>query len=61
MILRTVAWDGLPPAAGDVVQLPDGTLHVVDRVAEGAGVGHWRLECRPARVIQWRPATWVGA
>lgn len=58
LTLRTVAWDGPAPAAGDVVQLGDGSVAVVQLVAEGAGVGQYRLECAPARLIRWRGASW---
>lgn len=53
VILRSTAWDGLPPSVGDVVDHPDGILLVVS-VAEGPGVGQWTLVCEPVRVIKWR-------
>ena len=55
MILRTTEWEGLPPAPGDVVDLPDGERAVVTAVAMGAGIGHWTLTCQPARRIVWNP------
>jgi hypothetical protein len=58
--LRSAAWDGLPPAEGDVVRTADGQLLVVQAVAEGAGPGQYRLDCTEARVIDWRPASWVA-
>lgn len=58
LTLRSAAWDGPAPAPGDVVQLADGTVAVVQLVAAGAGVGQWRLECAPARLIRWRGASW---
>lgn len=61
MILRTVAWDGPAPAPGDVVQLPDQQLAVVQAVAAGPGVGQWRIDATPARLITWQPATWVSS
>lgn len=61
LTLRSVAWDGLPPAVGDVVRLhaDGGTLACVTDVAQGPGVGQWRITCEPARVIEWRQATWL--
>jgi len=58
--LRSVGWDGLPPAEGDVVRTPDGHLLLVTAVAEGAGPGQYRLDCTTPRVIDWRPASWAG-
>lgn len=55
MILRTAEWEGLDPAPGDVVRLPGGAVAIVEHVAQGAGPGQWRLDCRPARLIQWEP------
>lgn len=55
--LRSVAWDGDAPAPGDVVRSGDDVL-VVEAVAAGAGVGHWRLDCRRPRIIEWREASW---
>jgi hypothetical protein len=60
-VLRSVGWDGLAPAEGDVVRMPDGEHLLVVSVAEGAGPGQYRLDCTPARVIDWRPASWAGA
>lgn len=57
MILRSTEWEGLPPAPGDVVQLGDGQVAVVRQVAQGPGVGQWRLWCSPARLIRWQTAT----
>jgi hypothetical protein len=59
--LRSVGWDGLAPAEGDVVRMPDGQHLVVHAVAEGAGPGQYRLDCTEARVIDWRPASWAGS
>jgi len=61
LVLRSVAWDGLPPAPGDLVAHPDHGTLLVQLVAAGAGVGHWTLHCTRPRVITWRPASWVHA
>jgi hypothetical protein len=53
VILRTTEWDGLDPAPGDVIQLPDDQLAVVTAVASGPGLGQWRIDADPARVITW--------
>jgi hypothetical protein len=58
LTLRSVAWDGNAPAAGDLVHHPDHGHLVVELVAAGAGVGHWTLQCRVPRVIGWTPASW---
>lgn len=50
--LRSTTWDGLPPATGDVLLMGDDVC-VVERVAEGPGVGQYRLVVRVARVIRW--------
>lgn len=52
MILRSTEWEGMPPAAGDVVQDGD-QLHLVTAVAQGPGVGQWRLDVEPVRRIVW--------
>ena len=57
--LRSVAWDGMAPAAGDLVHHPDLGHLVVEAVAQGAGVGHWTLQCRVPRVIGWLPGSWA--
>lgn len=62
MILRSTEWDGLPPATGDVVQGlgPDGLgVGVVMAVAQGPGVGQWRMDVTPARAITWWPSARV--
>lgn len=56
MILRTTHWDGPAPAAGDVVQLDDTDVAVVQHVAAGPGPGQWRLTCQPTRLIVWWPS-----
>lgn len=38
-------WDGPAPQAGDVIQNDEG-MWLVETVAQGAGIGHWRLWCR---------------
>lgn len=55
MILRTVTWDGPPPAAGDIVITPNQTAYRVVTAAEGAGLGHWALDVEPVRLIRWTP------
>jgi hypothetical protein len=55
MILRSTTWDGLPPAVGDVVQLDADQVAVVRSVAQGPGVGQWRIDAEPARLITWWP------
>lgn len=57
MILRTVEWDGPDPAPGDVLRLsPALTLHLVETVAAGAGLGQWTIEIGPPlRIIEWDP------
>lgn len=55
-VLRTTSWEGMDPAEGDVVQATDGTVvGVVTGVAQGPGIGQWRLEVGLARVITWNP------
>lgn len=54
MILRTTSWDGPAPQAGDVVQLTTTEVAVVTDVAEGPGVGQWRLNVDPRDLILWR-------
>jgi hypothetical protein len=48
--LATNAWDGPDPHPGAVVVDGD-RAYVVERCAEGAGLGHWRLWCRPTALI----------
>jgi len=60
LTLRSVAWDGLAPAPGDLVDHPDHGPLVVELVAQGPGVGQWRLDCRVPRVIGWTSASWLG-
>lgn len=52
VLFRSVEWDGPPPAAGDVLLASFGA-YVLTSVAYGAGLGHYRLEARPARTIRW--------
>lgn len=54
--LRSTSWDGDAPAVGDVLLMGEDAAHVVERVAEGPGLGQYRLDVRPARLIRWREA-----
>lgn len=64
--LRSTSWDGPAPGAGDYLTTRAGSWYLVTDVAEGAGVGHYRLGCvtttAPAalpdgtRVYRW---TWA--
>lgn len=53
--LRSGSWCGPQPSEGDVVQHPDGHLDVVRSVAQGPGIGQYRLDVAPATVIRWTP------
>jgi hypothetical protein len=59
LTLRSVAWDGPAPAAGDLLAHPDLGHLLVQAVAAGPGIGQWRLQCRVPRVIAWHPASWA--
>lgn len=54
--LRSTAWDGPDPQAGDLID--DGTTRaVVIGAAQGPGVGQWTLQVLELtdRVILWTP------
>lgn len=52
MILRSTEWGGPPPCSGDVLLMGDDVAVVTD-VAEGPGLGQYRLVVAPARLYRW--------
>ena len=55
MILRTIEWEGAPPAEGDVVLIDGDEVAVILSVAMGAGLGQWTLDVSPRRLVRWSP------
>lgn len=42
-VLRSTSWDGPTPDVGDLLTTRGGSWYVVLDVAQGAGLGHFRL------------------
>lgn len=51
--LRSTSWDGPAPDVGDLLTTRAGSWYLVVGVAEGAGLGHYRLQC--VRMGKTRP------
>lgn len=53
MLLRSTEWDGDAPDRGDVLLIGE-TVHVIEHVAAGPGLGQYRIDVREAKVYRWR-------